>query len=281
MIARKLLRRCTPEFVKIAIRSSATYKRDFGHYPNLLYPRTFTEKIQRRKVFDRDPRLPVRADKVLVKNFVASKIGPEHVIPTLWHGTELPPRAQRPWPRPFVMKANHGSGWNLFVRDEREHDWDGIEGKAKDWMAHTFGGYAGEWLYSQIEPQLLVEPFISEVADLPVDYKLWVFRGKVEFVQVDVDREHGHKRMMFDADWNRLEFSLGYPTDPRPIERPASLDQMISFAQALAEDLPFVRVDFYEIANKPLFGEMTFYPGSGLERFTPDSYNRVFGELMG
>src|SRR5579871_2473019 len=117
-LLKKAVHTVTPEKLKFAVRASAAYKQRFGHYPNLIFPKTFNEKIQRRKALDRDPRLPLRADKVLVKQFVAEKIGAEFVIPTLWHGPTLPPREERPWPRPFVIKANHASGWNHFVRHE-------------------------------------------------------------------------------------------------------------------------------------------------------------------
>lgn len=281
MVLRQLLRRCAPDFVKIAIRAARGYRRHFGRNPRLFVgPPTFSEWIQRRKVFDRDPRLPLRADKVLVKRFVAATIGAEHVIPTLWHGRELPPREQRDWPRPFVVKANHASGWNLFVRDEHEHDWARIEHKARQWMAGVYGHHDGEWLYGQIEPQILVEPFINGGVALPVDYKLWVFGGKVRFVQVDLDREHEHKRVLFDTAWNRLDCEIGYPSDPRPVEPPASLARMIEFAEALVEDIDFVRVDFYELDGRPLFGEMTFYPGGGYEAIVPAAFDRQLGALL-
>jgi len=283
MAIRSLLQQCTPEIVKVALRSSRGYRRCFGRRPNLFSPQTFTEWVQHRKVFDRDPRLPLRADKVLVKDFVASKIGAEHVIPTLWHGTQLPPREQRPWPRPFVLKANHASGWNHFVRSECEHDWDRIEQSADEWMASTYGVYDGEWLYSRIAPQLLVEPFIGRAGVLPIDYKFWVFRGQVRCVQVDFarEREHEHRRVMLDADWRQLSVRHGYPLAECPVDRPASLERMKAFAELLAEDFSFARVDFYEIAGRPLFGEMTFYPASGYKCFEPASFDRTCRDWLG
>lgn len=241
-----------------------------------MRPQTFTEWLQRRKVFDRDPRLTLRADEVLVKELVAATIGAEHVIPTLWRGPRLPPRDERTWPRPLALKASHASGWNHFVRDEREHDWDAIERRVASWMAQTCGVYTGEWHYRQIVPQLLVEPVVTHVTDLPIDYKFWVFRGKVRCVQVDLDREHGHKGVMFDAHWRRFDLNHGYPTDVRDIDAPASLPRLFAFAECLAEDISFVRVDFYEVAGRPLFGEMTFFPEAGYKAFEPGSFDRTF-----
>lgn len=87
------------------------------------------------------------------------------------------------------------------------------------------------------------------------------------------DRESGPKSTMFDLDWRRLPFSVGFPADPRPLSKPASLHRMIEAAEILAEDFPFVRIDFYEVDGHPRFGKMTFYPGSGFDRFDPPEWD--------
>jgi hypothetical protein len=245
----------------------------------LVYPRTFSEKVQRLKLLNRDPRLPQRENKILVKEFVRDRLGSDWLTPTLWHGEYLPPIEQRNWPIPFVIKANNGCGWNIFVRQESDLNWPHIESLVTEWRRTPFGVELGEWLYGEIKPALLVEPFIGELSRLPVDYKLWTFGGKVRFIQVDTDREHDHKRAMFDPDWHRLPFTVQYHSDPRPIPKPASLDCMIKAAEILAEDFPFVRIDFYEIGNVPKFGEMSFYPGSGCETFDPPEWDAKAGEL--
>lgn len=259
------------------VRLRRGFKGQMGYAPNILFPKTLSEKIQRRKLFDRDPRLPLRADKIAVKDFVREKLGEDWITPTLWYGTLLPP--QPDWPIPFVLKASHGSGMNLFVRSA--DDWKKAHEIARKWLAEPYyASWGGEWLYSQIEPRLLIEPFIGELAALPIDYKLWTFHGRVEFIQVDTDREHDHKRTMFSRDWQRLPFTTGYPMDERKIRRPASLKGMIAAAEIICEDIFLVRTDFYELKSGPRFGEMTFYPGSGCERFLPEEYNRKIGKKL-
>lgn len=254
------------------------FAEQFGRSPNILHPQTFSEKIQRRKLLDRDPRLPLRADKIAVKDFVISRLDPSWVTPTLWYGDELP--SARGWPTPFVLKSSHGSQMNHFVRTPDEADWPAIEALCRKWLAtRYYGDWGGEWLYSQIPPRLLVEPFIGELAGLPIDYKLWTFHGRVEFIQVDTDRETSHKRTMFDRNWTRLPFAIGYQIDNKPIAAPKSLDRMIEAAEVLSENTPFVRVDFYEIDGAPRFGEMTYYPGSGFDPFFPPEYDRDVGGL--
>ena len=97
--------------------------------------------------------MPLRADKVLVKNFVAGKLGPGWITPTLWHGASLPPLHERIWPRPFVLKANHGSGMNIFVRSANDLDWPQIEVLCAKWLSENYGKSTGEWFYSSIERQ--------------------------------------------------------------------------------------------------------------------------------
>jgi TupA-like ATPgrasp len=246
---------------------------------SLVNPKTFNEKIQRSKLLNRDPRLPQREDKILVKDFVKKKLGAEWVSPTLWHGEVLPPLDQRSWPVPFVIKANNGCGWNIFVRDKSEIDWPRIENAVAEWRRAPFGANMGEWLYSKIKPALLVEPFIGERESLPVDYKLWTFSGRAHLIEVVSDRERELKSTMFDTNWHRLPFSHGYASDPRDIAPPVSLERMIKAAERLAEDFPFVRVDFYEIGNQPRFGEFSFYPGSGLDLFDPPEWDTRIGRL--
>jgi len=247
--------------------------------PNTKNPKRFNEKIIRRKLIERDLRFSERADKVLVKDFVARKLGKAYVIPTIWSGAQLPAREHRNWPLPYVLKSNNGSGTNYFVRSKSDVNWDVIEAKCAKWLSDSHASWAGEWLYTNIQPKLLVEPFINAIGELPLDYKFFVFGGRVEYIQVDTDRETDHKRTFFDRQWNRQGFSLGFPLSNREISRPICLDEMIRAAEQLAEDFPFVRVDLYEIDGQPLFGEMTFYPGAGCERFMPDAYDFEFGKL--
>jgi len=127
---------------------------------SLIYPRTFSEKVQRTKIFNRDPRLPQRENKILVKDLVSARLGREWVTPTLWQGEYLPPVEQRTWPIPFVIKANNGCGWNIFVRREPDLNWSRIESLAIEWRRVPFGSELGEWLYGEIE-QLTQEEVLS------------------------------------------------------------------------------------------------------------------------
>ena len=249
------------------------YFKSYQRLPRLERPILFSEKCQALKLLR--PDLGRYVDKVAVKQFVRERIGDEHVIPTLFHGPALPPRAQRTWPLPYVIKTNNGSGGNIFVREEP--NWDKIETRLADMLDCDFSAISGETFYGAVEPQVLVEPFIAEGSELPLDYKIFTCTGEPQFIQVDTDREHAHKRVFFDRDWNRLPIRLGYPDDPREIAKPKQLARMLDLAGELAHGFGFVRVDFYEVGGRLLFGEMTFTPESGLMRFEPASVDVELG----
>lgn len=246
-----------------------------GYVPDLENPRTFSELVQWRKLHERDPRFPLLADKVKVKEIVARQLGPEWIIPTLWHGTQIPEAPE--WPLPFVLKSSHGCNQCIFIRSDAEN-WARVRRKANGWLGRRYGAILDEWLYGELEPRLLVEPFVGACGIFPRDYKIFVFGGRAEFIQVDIDREHDHRRAIFDRSWCRLPVELLVKPERGEVLPPSSLSLMIEAAEALGRDFEFVRVDLYEVDGRPLFGEMTFYPGSGLAPFRPRGFDAYFGD---
>lgn len=210
------------------------------------------------------------ADKVAVKAHVAEALGSDWVIPTIWHGTKLP--EQPDWPGPFVIKSRHGSNQNIYVRDH-DPDWRRLHKRITKWGRQPYGKWLDEWLYAHIPRGILVEPFIGQEGKLPIDYKIFVFGGSAKYVQVHLERENAHRWIVFDRDWNRLSA----PTSDIDPEPPKALARILDAAETLGRGFNFVRVDFYEVMGKPLFGELTFYPGSGLDKFNPISLDAEFG----
>ncbi|AYJ85935.1 polysaccharide biosynthesis protein [Sphingomonas paeninsulae] len=253
------------------VRIGLTYLWRHRRLPDFITPQTFTELVQHRKLHDRDARLPLLADKVRAKAVVADRIGSEWIIPTLWHGTTLPERPD--WPLPFVVKSRHGCNQISFVRDWRTTDWNALTARSRRWMRADYGFWLDEWLYSRIPRGIIVEPFVGTGPGLPIDYKFYVFDGRVEYIQIHLDRGARHRWIIMDRSWRRRS---AITTDPDPA-RPDTLTRMIAAAEELGCGLEFARVDLYEIDGHPLFGEMTFYPGSGLDPFNPISLDQEMG----
>jgi hypothetical protein len=273
-IAGTVLGLCPPE-----LRLHLQFLRVHRRWGNFRAPRTFSEKVQYRKLYAVEPRFADFSDKVLVKHVVSKRLGSEWVIPTLWAGPRLPPLDERNWPLPFVIKANHGSGWNLFVREARDLDWPAIERMTSAWLARDFAPFTFEEHYRLISRQLLVEPLIGEPSAPPPDFKFFAFDGEVAFIQVDTDRFTHHRRCFYDPGWHKLPFALKHPLEEADVPRPRYLAKMIRAAEALARDFDFARVDFYELPEGPKFGEITFMPGSGFEAFHPSSKDEEVGRL--
>ena len=256
------------------------YREFYGRRPRLLLLRRHSERIHREKVFRRDRRLPVLADKIEVKSYIASRVGEEHVVPTLYAGDTLPPRAQRTWPRPCFVKAAHGSGWQVRVPIDGGPSWGRVERKVHRWLSTTYGGRAGEWHYARMPRRILVEPHLGDPDRMPDDYKLWVFHGRVHYVHWLTDRgTPAFGGRFLDRDWNEAFRSFKFATHVTLPPRPASWDTMVGVAERLGEEFPFVRVDLYDVDGDVYVGELTFTPTAGLHPFDPPETDLLLGRL--
>lgn len=243
-----------------------------GRWPDLGSPKAFTECLQHRKLYNRDPALARLTDKLIGKQLALSLIGPTAVIPTLWTGTVLP--ASPPGELPLIVKANHGCGQNMVVRTAQ--DWQAARKRVPHWLKRAYGGWLDEWHYRSARRMLLIEPFLGEADQLPHDYKIYVFGGRAQLVQVHIGRgSEAHRWIQFDRLWRRRSTGSG-DLEPSP---PQNLDRMLQAAEAMASGHDFLRVDFYEIDGVMLFGEMCLFPGSGLDRFDPVSLDLELGAL--
>lgn len=251
-------------------RVAATFLWRHGQVPRLARPKKYNEWVQWRKLNDRDLGLAMLTDKFHAKAIVSRLIGPSIVIPTLWHGDKLP--IDPPWPMPFVVKANHGCGQFVVVRCTE--DWRLAHRLAPQWLKGAYGQWLDEWHYRAARRMLLVEPFIGPEIGLPIDYKVFVFGGKAEFVQVHLDRQTNHRWVQFDRDWKRVSRATGDRIGP-----PRSLNEMLVAAERIAVGRDHLRVDFFERDGRLWFGEICLFPGSGLDQFDPVQLDETFGRF--
>jgi hypothetical protein len=178
-----------------------------------------------------------------------------------------------PWPLPFVVKANHGCKQFVVVRCEA--DWVLAKRLAPHWLKGRYGGWLDEWHYRHAERFLFVEPFIGPDVGLPLDYKVFVFAGVAEFIQVHLDRANRHRWIQFDRNWNQLSASEANDHVPAP----SRFEEMLMAAELMARDRDHLRVDFYQVGGRLWFGECCLFPGSGLDKFQPASLDAAFGQL--
>jgi hypothetical protein len=249
------------------LRISILYLWRHGYLPNLDEPRLFSEWVQWRKLKDRDLSLAVLTDKLAAKALATDVLGAEFVIPTLWHGNQLP--ATPPWPMPFIVKANHGCQQFVVVRCDA--DWRHARRKAPNWLRSAYGKWLDEWHYGRARRTLLVEPFVGPAAGLPTDYKVFVFGGVARFIQVHVGRGEDHRWVQYDRQWRRVSDGSD------DLAAPSKLGEMLRAAEEMAGCRDHLRVDFYEVNGRLWFGETCLFPGSGLDRFAPVTLDEAFG----
>jgi hypothetical protein len=184
-------------------------------------------------------------------------------------------------PESFVLKATHGCGWNLICKHKSSLNQGTVKKKCEFWLSSNFYRYAREPIYKYIQPRIICERFLedSETRSLN-DYKFFCFQGIVKLIQVDVDRFKGHKRNLFDLEWNLLPIKYKYPNFSNQLDKPSKLDEMICISESLASGLDFVRVDLYEVDRQVFFGELTFSPEGGIGEFNPSIWDTKIGEYL-
>ena len=262
------------------------YRLCMGKKLNLENPKTFSEKLQWLKLYDRKPEYTVMVDKVKAKEYVASILGDEYIIPTLgvWDDPEkidfdsLPDR--------FVIKCNHNSGRGMYIcKDKSKMDVTKVKSELKKGLRQNYYKYGREWPYKDVPRRILAEQYIDpapNVKDLP-DYKWYCFNGEPKYCQVIQNRMTNETIDFFDTKWVHQDFcglNPGVGNAVVPPKRPANLLTHIQIARELSKGLPFSRIDLYETGEKTYFGEITFFPMSGMGEFTPDNYNEILGKMV-
>ena len=237
------------------------YYQRTGKHMDLANPVTYNEKIQWLKLFDNSERKTQLADKYLVRNWVAEKIGDEYLIPILGVWKCFEEINFDSLPNKFVLKTNHGSGWNLIVKNKEELDWLQVKSKFDYWIKRNFAFYGLELQYMNIPRRIIAEEYLEEL-DQVYDYKFMCFNGEVKFIWVDTDRFTNHKRTLFTTNWIRMDKQIMYPVADYDIPKPENLNRMLEIARILSQGFIHVRVDLYDVNGKMYFGEMTFTPES-------------------
>lgn len=268
------------------------YKRYIGKYLNLQNPQTFNAKLQWLKLHDRNPLYTILVDKYAVKEWVAERIGKEHIIPTLGVWDRFDEIDFSKLPDQFVLKCTHDSGGVVVVTDKKaflaDDESKGQKGITKARKKLTVNlkknfYYLGrEWPYKNVKPRIIAEKYMVDESGIELkDYKVHVFDGEPKLIQVDYGRFTEHKRNLYDTEWTFVDAQIQYQKDANHIiDKTKVLKQMLECSKFLAQGIPYVRTDFYCIDDKLLFGEMTFYHGSGFEKIVPEEFEKILGNWI-
>jgi hypothetical protein len=260
------------------------YYRHIGRWPRLKNPRAFTEKVVWRKLYGQVPNASQISDKLAVRDYVKA-LGGEKYLNEIYAVVSNPAHLDFDrLPQSFVAKANHGSGMNVVVADKSAINLEAVRARLATFLKQDFGRLPStEPWYLSLERKILVERFLwDETYGVPVDFKFYVFHGRIRFVQVDANRIGQITRNFYDREWQPTPYRIDYPGEPRGPELPppANLPEMIELAEKLAGDLDFVRVDLYSVNNQEIvFGELTLAPGGGWGPFDPRDADELVGSF--
>lgn len=258
------------------------YRNRYGKYPNLKNPTTFTEKLQWIKLYDRRPLYTTLVDKYEVKKYVAEKLGQEYIIPLIGVWDDVEDIDFDTLPDQFVMKCTHDSGGLVICKDKSKLDVEAAKKKISEILKHNFYWTSREWPYKNVKPRVIVEKYMqdTETGELR-DYKFFTFNGVPKVMYIASGRGTGETYGdFFDMDANHLVMGIDHNTAPITPQMPSKFEEMQAAARKLAEGIPHVRVDFYEVDGKVYFGEMTFFHCGGFERFHPDALDKTWGRWI-
>lgn len=260
------------------------YYHRMGRKLNLDAPTTFNEKLQWLKLYDRNPLYTTMVDKYDAKNYVASIIGEQYIIPTIgvWDSPE-----DIDWdslPSQFVLKVTHDSGGLIICKDKSKLNIDDARKKLVASLKRNYYLHSREWPYKDLKRRIIAEVYMedNESAELR-DFKIHNFNGEPKFTLVCRDRysASGLTEDFYSEDWKRM--SVRRPKHPNAktlIPKPVELDEMYRLAKMLSNNVPFLRTDFYIVNHKVYFGELTFFPASGMTPFVPEKWDEIFGQWL-
>ena len=256
-----------------------------GYKLNLKNPQTFSEKLQWLKLYNRHPEYTMMVDKYSVKDYVSSIIGSDYVIPTLGVWDKPEDIEWEKLPDKFVLKTTHGGGSSgvVICKDKTTFDIKKAIASLNTSMSQDIYRFSKEWPYKDVHRRVLAEKYVEgENKDLP-DYKFFCFDGEVKGLFVATDRQTPGtdvKFDFFDSEFNYLPFRQGHDHAQVTPEMPKNFELMKTLASKLSKGIPQVRVDFYDLGNAVLFGELTFFHFSGTMPFEPREWDYRFGEWL-
>ena len=263
---------------------SLLYKSRFGKKLDWQNPKTFNEKLQWLKLYDRRPKYTTYVDKYKVREYIAKTIGEEYLIPLLgvWDNPDEIDFAKLP--NQFVLKCNHDSGGLCICKDKIKFDIYSAKEKLRKSLAKDYYIEGREWPYKNVPRRIIAEKYMidNETNELR-DYKFFCFNGipKAMFIATDrFNKNEETKFDFFDMDFKHLDFTHGHPNAISSPKKPKNFELMKMLAHKLSSGIPQIRIDFYEINGKVYFGEMTLFHHTGLVPFTPEKWDYIFGSWI-
>lgn len=251
-----------------------------GNEPfDLFHPVTYRQKIQWSKYYNVSSIKTQLSDKVCVRQWVAERIGEEHLIPVIGVYNSAKEIDFDSLPEQFVIKMNYSSGLNIIVKNKSLISVSDIKKQLKKWRKNRSAYRNFEMQYRDIVPKILIEQYLDDGDGELKDYKFLCFNGMVYYCWMDFDRYGDHRRNIYDTEWVLQPWIQRHKNKEGIISKPENFDEMLEIAKALCKGFDHVRVDLYNVNGQIYFGEMTFTNGNGLEKIIPQEYDVLLGNM--
>lgn len=260
------------------------YRGTMGEKLNLKNPRTYNEKVQWLKRYDRNPVYTVLVDKYEVKQYIKKTIGEEHLIPTLGIWNNFEEIDFESLPEQFVLKCTHDSGGVVICKDKHHFDIEAARKKLNKSLKKNYYWGRREWPYKNVKPRIIAEQYMADESGYELkDYKFFCFDGVAKAMFIASDRDNPNEETkfdFFDMNFEHLPIINGHPNATKTINKPVKFDEMRNLAELLSKGMPHVRVDLYDINGDIYFGELTFHHWSGMVPFEPKEWDDKFGDWI-
>lgn len=266
------------------------YRQWFGKWADLKNPKTYNEKLNWIKLYDRNPEYTIMVDKYEAKKWISDKIGNEYVIPILggpWNSFDEIDFSSLP--DQFVLKTTHDCGGVVVCKDKKKMDMKKTEEFLEKHLKNNYYLTGREWPYKNIKPRIFAESYMTDGLTEKgkkgqlTDYKFFCFDGvpKVMFIATDrTDETVDTKFDFYDMKFNHLPIIQGHPNSKVLHDKPRSFEKMKEIAAQLSIGIPQIRVDFYEVDGRVYVGELTLFHYSGTVPFNPEKWDYIFGEWI-
>lgn len=271
-------------------KASLAFESRFHRKLNWKQPKDLNEKIQWLKFNSDITSWTELADKYIVREYV-KKLGLENILVKLYGVWEDADKINfEELPDTFVLKTNNSSGTYILVRDKKNLDIEKTKKQLNQWIKDSKRIISLEIHYFKIKPLIIAEEYISsDKQDIKsnslIDYKVWCFNGEPYSIWICYNRTPNHTYVgLYDINWKyhpeHSVFTDHYRKGEIVVPKPLVFDEMISACRELAKNHPQVRIDFYVVANKLYFGEMTFTSLGGSMNFYTQEYLLEMGEIV-
>lgn len=248
---------------------------------NLDNPKTYNEKLQWLKLHDKNPLYTQLVDKYEVKKYISKLIGKEYVIPTLGIYNSFDEIDFESLPNKFVIKCTHDSGGVVICDDKSLFNVKKAKKYINKRLKSNYFAMHREWPYKNVKPRIIIEQYIKNNGseDL-IDYKFFCFNGEPKILLNCSNRKTNLEETWYNMSYDLLDIKEGNHPTNTSIKKPENFEFMKKISKTLSKDMPFIRVDFYEVNGQIYVGELTFYPASGYERFDPEKWDSILGEWI-